>query len=459
MRCLLFSLFFLSLVTLSGCPMMMGPATDGLVESDFRPISLNGFDPEDNATDLNDYAWSMQYFVPDGHDAGFVYVGTGNDLIGLVYKVIASVAGSSDFADVETFPSEIRRYRGDIFPNAWERVFDLRDEENPFKSIGFRIMQVYRAESDGVNYLYTGTMSAGEIAVWRTATGEPGDWEKVFTIAGPGSFRSMEVHNGLLYFATANDLTNQGQPGKVYATDGDTVWNIIDDGFGNPLNTGIMALASFNNFLYAGTSNREEGFEIWKLEGPDKGTAPVRVVANGGPSSDNEWAGTAKVFQDYLYFGTQSNPISNVTTRRGADIIRLAPDDSWQIVVGPDSLSGYDSGFNHWPNTYIWAMEIHEGWLYATTYDQVSALFNMVENIDQLIAAVRKHDANIVERFTNAGADMYKSPNGIDWYPVAITGFGDVGNYGFRTLESVDGQLFVGTTNPFDGLEIWLGEP
>ena len=36
-------------------------------------------------------------------------------------------------------------------------------------------------------------------------------------------------------------------------------------------------------------------------------------------------------------------------------------------------------------------------------------------------------------------------------------GFGDVGNYGFRTMESVGDYLYVGTTNPFDGLEIWRG--
>ncbi len=55
----------------------------------------------------------------------------------------------------------------------------------------------------------------------------------------------------------------------------------------------------------------------------------------------------------------------------------------------------------------------------------------------------------------NAGADMYKSSDGVRWYPVTVTGLGDVGNYGFRTMESVGDDLYVGTTNPYDGLEIW----
>jgi hypothetical protein len=56
-----------------------------------------------------------------------------------------------------------------------------------------------------------------------------------------------------------------------------------------------------------------------------------------------------------------------------------------------------------------------------------------------------------------AGSDLYKSPDGVRWYRVTLTGFGDVGNYGIRTMESVGDYLYVGTTNPFDGLEIWRG--
>ncbi|HVP12095.1 MAG TPA: hypothetical protein VMV94_13020, partial [Phycisphaerae bacterium] len=37
----------------------------GLEASNFELVSLNGFDPEDNARDKNDYAWAMEYFKPD----------------------------------------------------------------------------------------------------------------------------------------------------------------------------------------------------------------------------------------------------------------------------------------------------------------------------------------------------------------------------------------------------------
>ena len=76
-------------ILLPGCPTALPPLPPdigGLEAEDFELISLNGFDPEDNRVDINDYAWSMEYFQPDGDVPAYVYVGTGNDMIGLIYQ-------------------------------------------------------------------------------------------------------------------------------------------------------------------------------------------------------------------------------------------------------------------------------------------------------------------------------------------------------------------------------------
>ena len=76
-------------ILLPGCPTALPPLPPdigGLEAEDFELISLNGFDPEDNRVDINDYAWSMEYFHPDGDVPAYVYVGTGNDMIGLIYQ-------------------------------------------------------------------------------------------------------------------------------------------------------------------------------------------------------------------------------------------------------------------------------------------------------------------------------------------------------------------------------------
>ena len=56
-----------------------------------------------------------------------------------------------------------------------------------------------------------------------------------------------------------------------------------------------------------------------------------------------------------------------------------------------------------------------------------------------------------------AGADLWKSKDGIHWEPVTLNGFDKPGNYGFRTMQRFN-SLYVGSANPFDGLEMFRGK-
>ena len=55
----------------------------------------------------------------------------------------------------------------------------------------------------------------------------------------------------------------------------------------------------------------------------------------------------------------------------------------------------------------------------------------------------------------HAGFDLFKTQDGVTWLPVTIDGLGDAGNYGARTMQSVGDSLYLGTANPFEGLEVW----
>jgi hypothetical protein len=57
------------------------------------------------------------------------------------------------------------------------------------------------------------------------------------------------------------------------------------------------------------------------------------------------------------------------------------------------------------------------------------------------------------------GADLWSSCDGIHFSAIDINGFEDEFNYGFRSLAVTPYGLFVGTTNPYYGLEIWQGIP
>ena len=447
----------------------------GLQATDFVKISENGFDAEDNAQDKNDYAWSMCFFTPDGEGRGNIYVGTGNNILGVAEYVSLSTFNGTDPDELPAKPPEIRRYRPDRGPAEWEKVFDYRDvPSDDLQTYGFRRMITYRAADPGAKggrstYLYAASQGAGS-ALWRSKTGDAGDWEMVFS-TGPNhaSLRGMTEHNGKLYIGFAFDIINQNiPPAEIWLSDdGANFEPIMQDGFGNPNNRGVEFLISYKDWLYAGTKNDPEGFEVWKLEGP-KGIGPVKVVDHGGPDHRNEAAGTATVFQNKLYVGSLIFYGVNVREGygfKGCDIIRIDADDNWETIVGPHSLSGYDSGFNYFTNAYCWQLKEHEGWLYAGTWDDGSTLADLLYNLPSLgqyppSQTKRLPDTLLTReawlRATEAGGDIFKTQDGVHWFPVTQDGLGNRNNYGWRNMLSTpDGSFYLGSANPYDGLEIW----
>jgi hypothetical protein len=434
---------------------------------DFERISENGFDAADNAVDWNDYPQSMFYFVPDDEKDGFLYVGTSNGINELLAAGLGLLGNDSGER-----PPEIRRYRPDEGPMTWERVLDYRDfEDGPdFTATGFRNMAQYRSKSDGVNRLYASTFGAVP-TIWRTPTGEPGSWEKFFSTNERGSIRWMTEHRGLLYIAIANDITADGTvlatPGKIFTTDGDTVWPVIEDGFGNPDNGAIESIISYNGWLWAGTANTKTGFEIWKLEGPH-GHGPVQVVANGATNRFNHAAATPYVYKGNLYWGSM---IFMGIYLKGFVLLRINPDDTWDTIVGPKGLSGFREGFNNRNNAYLWSLQEHEGWLYAGTTDFSSIKQAFVDSLSNLgpelislldktaeqesADAKRKH--NLIGELTQGGGDLWKSQDGVHWTPVFTDGLGNAYNFGVRNIRSVNGKLYLGLANPWEGFEIWRG--
>jgi len=93
----------------AGCMRSPEQAPGGLAAEDFEQVALNGFDPEDQALDFNDYPWSMEYYAPEGKQGqGYVYVGTWNR--------VQQWKGFQEHLPV--YP-EIRRYRPDISATTW----------------------------------------------------------------------------------------------------------------------------------------------------------------------------------------------------------------------------------------------------------------------------------------------------------------------------------------------------
>lgn len=409
----------------------------------------------------------MEYFVPDGDDEGFLYVGTLNNM--MEFSLSGVLPGLFQYRLRR--PPEIRRYRPELGLRSWETVLDMADfEVGPeFDTFGIRILRAYRSQTDGTNHLYAGTYGTHP-SIFRSPTGEPGSWTEVFRLEERGSIRWMAEHNGLLYItSTVADLignTAGESRGLIVAFDGETFTEVQDGSFGDPENLETVSLISYGGWLYAGTRNVASGFEIWKFAGPPgEGGGPVRVVDDGGVDRVNETAGTPYVFHDQLFFGSMifGGITTGIEHRRGCDLLRLNRDDEWEVIVGPDGLSSLGPGFGEPGNAYLWMMEEHDGWLYAGTFDETTALFQASVMGLGLVAAsggdVRNLAAMSMDLYSRAGADLYRSRDGIVWETVFQTGLGNPNNYGVRTMHSVGDELFIGLANPSNGLEVWKMVP
>ena len=427
----------------------------GLTRGDFEQVSDNGFDSADHRRDANDYPWSIRYFAPTGAASGHVYVGTGNNIGGLT----AFATSQEDFTFAPYMAPEVRRHRPDLGARVWETVLDFREVEpnEPRVTGGVRSLHVHRVPG-GIDALYAGTFGDAP-ALLRSATGDPGSFERIFTLDKPGSIRAMASHNGMLYFATTiRDIIDDDlslPQGVIYLYDGDSVTPVVEDGFGDATNLEAVSLCPFNGWLYAGTRNFLKGFQIWKFAGPNA-AEPVLVVDDGGPDPANEAAGTMAVFQNQLYVGTLvfSGLFNGPVNTKGCDLIRITAEDEWTTVVGEDSISAYRSGFDNPRNAYLWQLEEHDGWLYAGTWDDSFIVFApLVALFDR--NGPRKPILNSVAIAGQVGPDLYKSPDGRQWYPVFRDGLKNFNNQGIRTLESTPDGLYLGMTNLRQGLQIW----
>ncbi len=396
----------------------------------FTPISEPGFDSADNAVDRNDYPWAMTYFKPDDRDAGQLYVGTGNAI-----RMKSFLQGIFGLPADPWHPPEIRRYQPAEGLQSWERVLDWRDVENgpPWQTTGVRALRPYRVPSSGQTYLYAGTFGA-QPTLWRSRTGDPGTWEAVWSNPTEGSIRSLVVHNEILYIGLTHESEGLQVPGEIHATDGQTVWPVMTDGFGTANNFAVYVLASFNGWLYAGTMNVIGGFEVWKLAGPDEQARPVRIIANGGTSRTQNVVGDMHVFQGRLYVASlilgNLNGFSPVF--EAADMLRIDDQDRVEVVAGRNSVGGVPSGLGSPYNAYLWCLEEHRGKLYCGTWDLASL--------------------SVPNQY---GARLYASEDGASWHEVFKDGLGNRYNFGVRDMVSTGDTLYLGLANIHNGLQIW----
>ncbi len=476
----------------------------GLRAGNFRKISPNGFgDP------LNSYPHSMTWFKDK------LYVGTTRAVLHLLWFTRGDRERTFQAWPVDhpESPYDLD-LRGQIWSydpasKQWENVFQspmiMGSEgfEVPL-SIGFRGMTIHQGQNDPSPALYFPTWSSrlgpGPVLL-RSLDGrrfeqisEPGLGDSTVT-----SIRSIVSFKGMLFIAptgATRDRFSGNVPDRmvvfVSRNPEDSDWELAcEPFFGDRTNLGVFFMAVYNGYLYAGTANAEQGFQIWKTDA--EGAPPYKwkkVLSNGGfRGKENEGVVFMAEFKGKLYVGT--GIIGGYDRERNVgpaspELFRLGPDDSWELIVGEPRmtpqglkipLSGLGAGFNSPTAGYFWWMCEHKGWLYLGTYDVTSWLpyvspDNWPRRIKQAVEQFGTD--NIMSAW--GGFDLWRSRNGARWFAVSRNGFGNPCNYGVRSMASSPFGLFIGAANPFaptmavrrlggwkyvpnarGGLEIWLG--
>lgn len=483
---------------------LIDTAGQPLSGGDFRLTCLNGF-----GDGWNHYAHSMAWFK------GKIYVGTSRAQLAAL-----RLAGRRDGVRPWPIESPDDIYDIDRRAQVWEYTPETDEWRLAYRSpvvhgnngrddvpsyIGFRGMVVLQDASDDEPCLYVSSWSphtAHTPDVLRTSDGlhfapipRPPFGAAVRTC------RSLEQFDGRVHLSPTASGTKKGfnqdisSEAIVYGCDNLAKGNWVpvnEEGFGNKANGTVFEMAQFNGYLYGGTVNPVTGTEIWKTKGGKPPYTWTKVLDHGaGRGRLNEGSGAMCVFKGALYIGCG---IINGGYHRAAKIgpaaaemIRIWPDDSWDLIVGEARhtrwglkfpLSGFGPGFDSLLNGYFWRICEHEGWLYSGTFSWANMIPYMAVNRwpeDMLTMLRRWGDEEFVARF--GGAELWRSPDGIHWQPVTRNGFGNKFNWGIRNIVSTPKGLFVATANPFGpnvavkrdgrwqyvpnprgGCEVWLGQ-
>jgi len=473
----------------------------GLSQRHFRQVSRNGLGDPYNA-----YPHSMAWF------RGRLYVGTtrSNLCMMKISQIQSNVQQWPVECPEELYDLDMRAqiWAYDPLEDEWEQVFvspmiEGADGESIPRDLGYRAMEVFRAEGDPEPALYIATYASARgpgAYILRTDDGTTFTPVSKAGLVGlpTTTIRLLIPFKGRLF--TSPTGRAHGNPNTSYMPivyecanpGGGGEWiQVNEPGFGDPANMVVFEMMAFGDYLYAGTGSTS-GFQVWRTRA--EGKPPYHwelIMTRGGfRGSLNQGVASFAVFKGMLYIGTgiQNGGVDRINKIGPAapELLRLDEEGRWDLVVGTARrtplgvkrpLSNFSPGFNNFFNGYFWRMGVHDDWLYLGTFDWSL----MLRYADQtrwpgwFREMVEKMGVDNIIR-TQSGFDLYRSSDGENWLPVSTTGFDNPYNYGIRTLASTPHGLFVGTVNPFapkvavqrdgewtyepnprGGLEIWLG--
>jgi hypothetical protein len=436
-------------------------------------------------------------------------VGTGRAPLGFMGRYTASRGGKEGLSDQgdfgaaradtganETDGAQIWSF--DPATNKWTHLFDSPlveglDGVTRARDRSIRAAFVYQTESDPEPALYLGVGSLERQVVFlRSIDGVNFEEcrEHGFGLgdADVPSVRTITGLNGRLYSTPTGKNYGRGMfddnltdfPMIFETSDPlNGSWHPVNEpGFGDPNNLSINDMAVMNGCLYAATVNKRKGYQLWKTTA--EGQPPyqwTKILEDGAYRPISSFPSVMYVFNNALYIGgTLQRQGRGGRDRFGpfpAEMIRVYPDDSWDLVTGNTRftphgikrpISGLYDCFGDRFLHVLWRMTVHDGWLYLGTAGWKWMPTYLRDRTD-LSESQLQYLRTETEKRTDGEFSLWRTRDGVEWIPVTKTGIPGANpkNYGIRELLGTPAGMFMLPTSKAGsrqggGLEIWWGK-
>jgi sugar lactone lactonase YvrE len=178
-----------------------------------------------------------------------------------------------------------------------------------------------------------------------------------------GGIFAIDAFSGTLYAATYSYTSTHGAELWRSATGNAGDWQqVVPNGFGDVNNRAIFTFGTHNGYFYAGTVNFQTGPEIWRSA---DGQNWNKIAANGFGDSSLTTILALKSFNGYLYSGVYSNPRTSTTT----PILRRC-----QLCDGSDWQPVAPLRFGNAANMAVESLLVYNRVLYAFTGNQTTGM-------------------------------------------------------------------------------------
>lgn len=447
-----------------------------------QQIASDGITPDS----ANDYSWSMAWFK------GKLYVGTSRNQAcvenatldywfpGRGYYKANPGGGITCPADKYDMDLRAEVWQYNPANGHWAMVYQSPTIDNPrapidgqtncgatgdqqcykpiARDIGYRGMVVYGGQ------LYIGANTANEYIPEIATTNHPtmlrtADGTHFTSVSNPPAtennfqglhdtmgYRAMVVYHNKIYTTVISGLTGDGvvmridNPGTAKAK-----FTQI-----TPSSMRVFELQVFNNQLYAGTGDSDNGYGVYKTRAVGNNPKWTPVITKGaGRGKEITSVVSMGVFKNHLYVGASGWYNS---TLPASEEIRIAPNGKFDVIAGKarltpqgykKPLSSLPDGFGNVFNAHFWRQAPHQNAFFVGTNDW-SYQWNGFPILGDLLQP-------------QFGFDVWGTCDGVHWWAETQNAFGSgLYNFGARTMvSSGTSGFFIGSANHAQGTSVY----